>query len=73
MKAVTQSERIGVQFMLGMLHLYAMGVAGVAFTVHALAVAHHWQRAGLLDANHSVDTDEMVDLTYEQAVARQGG
>ena len=67
MKAVTQSERIGVQFMLGMLHLYAMGVAGVAFTVHALAVAHHWQRAGLL----SPDEPAPVDLTYAEAIARR--
>lgn len=72
MKRVEQPDSAGVQFVLGLLHLYAMGLAGVAMAVHGLAVAHHWQRAGLLQQPRP--TSEIHDLTYREALQKaQGG
>ena len=64
MKPVAQPEESRAQFLLGILHLHALAVASVAVYIHARAVQHHFQRAGLLP----VDTPEDHDLTYTEAI-----
>lgn len=64
MKQVEQPEESWAQFLLGILHLHALAVASVAVYIHSRAVLHHFQRAGLIDA----DTPEDHDLSYAEAL-----
>lgn len=69
MRTLEQSNASWVQFWLGALHLYAMSIAGVAFVVHGAAVAHHWQRAGLLPGEPVQKVHRLPDETAESADA----
>ena len=73
MKAVEQPEESWAQFLLGILHLHALAVASVAVYIHARAVQHHFQRAGVLPADHIADAGQMVDMTYLQAIRHRAG
>lgn len=66
MKAVEQPPESWAQFALGILHLHALAVASVAVYIHARAVQHHFQRAGILPADEV--SGDSGDLSYADAM-----